>query len=238
MRKELGVRSQDTIAAEDLAQLLPAFTESLLPVLMNTSILTNLALLQRTLDPLDIEGLAKLWSRDEEETQTPPTPVGIGSQEVTLKEWDKFVGDYLAQTTSASWSDLTLRWNKPSLEDLRYYMLSYLLSATFKDCSVIIRLPGRSSTDAPTITAIDLDPKSVARLSKWEELDKGIVDSYIKSGDTSAPPCIDAALGVGSTTSVFESLGKEHEEVTKGAPLALVCMAFLTGACITYFLAW
>ncbi|KAJ7784381.1 hypothetical protein B0H16DRAFT_1681796 [Mycena metata] len=50
--------------------------------------------------------------------------------------------------------------------------LAYLLSATFKDCYILVRVPDG------TATVVDLDPKSVDRLRKWEQLDKEIVTAH------------------------------------------------------------
>lgn len=74
----------------------------------------------------------------------------------------------------------------PRIENLRYYLLAYLLSATFKDCSVIVKLdflrPGDNSEhEVYPVTVIDLDPKSLGRLRQWEELDREIVSSYTVS---------------------------------------------------------
>jgi inositol-pentakisphosphate 2-kinase len=141
---------------KSLADLLPPFTEALLPLLMDTPLLSILSHLQRTLDPLDIEGLSKIWSRS-----NPGVPLGEGEPDPSLAEWDDFIRAYLSAREA----------------NLRYSILAYLLSATFKDCSIILRLGKNGVKD--TITAIDLDPKSVSRLAKWEALDQEIVTSFM-----------------------------------------------------------
>ncbi|KAF8891187.1 inositol-pentakisphosphate 2-kinase [Infundibulicybe gibba] len=83
----------------------------------------------------------------------------------------------------------------PSPEILRYYVLAYLLSATFKDCSLIIRLdplrPGMPTADVglERITVIDLDPKGIERLRKWEQMDQEIANY---NAGLEPKQCIDA----------------------------------------------
>ncbi|KAG8952194.1 Inositol-pentakisphosphate 2-kinase [Tulasnella sp. 419] len=213
-----------------LKSVLPAFTNALIPMLRDTELLTSLAALQRTLDPLDIEGVARLWSLDSDE-QTPPSPIGQNAYEVTLKEWEKFLKEYLSQmqctNDAASLEKIQQEWNDPPIAKLRYYMLAYLLSATFKDCSFMIRFPARSltatastTTSAPTITAIDLDPKSVTRLAKWEELDREIVDCFIETGYGDKRICVDAKAGVPSNIGKTKEK-KEQQSLLVGAVVAV-----------------
>ena len=46
-----------------LSELRDAFSATVLPALLQTPVLQKLSNLQRTLDPLDIEGLCALWSQ-------------------------------------------------------------------------------------------------------------------------------------------------------------------------------
>lgn len=62
-----------------------------------------------------------------------------------------------------------------SEEELRYYILAYLMSATFKDCSIIIDM---RADGEEKVKVIDLDPKSVQRLEKWKKLDSEIALAY------------------------------------------------------------
>ncbi|KAF7337935.1 Inositol-pentakisphosphate 2-kinase [Mycena venus] len=149
----------------DMADPKDALISALLPVLTNTSILRTLSCLQRTLDALDIEGLAPLWDL-----------ASVGT-DPTIAEWAEFVSAYLAAPSPAPPAD-------PA--HLRYHVLAYLLSATFKDCSVIVRVPDG------TATVIDLDPKSVDRLRKWEEMDKEIVAAYAGVPVADRKVCVDS----------------------------------------------
>ena len=171
--------------AELLSSVLPSFIDAVLPVLLNTSIMSTLGRLQRTLDPLDIEGLSRLWETVPESRHA---PIGVGSREVTLNEWEEFLQEYLLEMQKDQ-TALREEWTKPSADRLRYHLLAYLMSATFKDCSVILRF---APNQPPTITAIDLDPKSVERLAKWEKLDTEIVKCYKETGDSRKAPCVDA----------------------------------------------
>jgi inositol-pentakisphosphate 2-kinase len=127
------------------------FASALLPILTTTPVLHTLSRLQRTLDALDVEGLAPLWDL---------APVGT---DPSIDEWSAFISEYLAAPTQPPPADAA---------HLRYHVMAYLLSASFKDCSIILRVPDG------TATVIDLDPKSVDRLRKWERLDAEIVAAY------------------------------------------------------------
>jgi len=140
-----------------------------------------LAILQRSLEVLDIEGLSKLWalSHPQSPSESPAVcvpPIGSTSPNPTISEWTNFVDEYLA-------SHNTLDHAHPKTSNLRYYLLAYLLSATFKDCSIILGInPNNSKASSDTkinsVTLIDLDPKSIDKLTKWEKLDREIVESY------------------------------------------------------------
>ncbi|KAF7317203.1 Inositol-pentakisphosphate 2-kinase [Mycena chlorophos] len=134
---------------------------SLLSILQQTPLLRTLSHLQRTLDALDIEGLATLVNLDD------PGP------EPTRAEWDAFIAAFVA-TSPGAFSDRT-----------RYHTLAYLLSATFKDCSLIVRI------SEGTATLIDLDVKSLTRLRKWEKMDREIVEAYMKVPVVERKHCVD-----------------------------------------------
>ena len=74
--------------------------------------------------------------------------------------------------------------SEPRPEDIDTYLMAYLLSATFKDCSVIFRIhrsdiSGRPSVNSPyAVVIIDLDMKGIDRMEKWRHLDRQIVEYY------------------------------------------------------------
>ncbi|RDB21529.1 Inositol-pentakisphosphate 2-kinase [Hypsizygus marmoreus] len=208
----------DSNAKEYNGDLREEFASALGPLLVGTPVLDTLSKLQRTLDVLDIEGLSRLWrlaeisaplyrttfaSFFEQESlitgfsPPPSSPIGVSSlfltsPEPTISDWSEFLDMYLSPT-SADHNHVN-----PSIENLRYYLLAYLLSATFKDCSIIVRLDPLRSTNSPTasmvkaerVTVIDLDPKSMARLRKWEKLDQEIVRAYASVEERKV--CVDA----------------------------------------------
>lgn len=152
----------------------------MLPLLVNTPVLRVLNRLQRTLDVLDIEGLEQLWYRAYQDSPA----LGAGAEEPTLDEWSWIIDAYL--------SNKVLDHDHPRVEDLRHYMLAYLLSATFKDCSIIVRMEliipnGKCvQIDPSQVSVIDLDPKTMSRLKEWKKLDEEIVSAY-----TGEKLCID-----------------------------------------------
>ena len=179
-----------------------AFAAAVARSLLETPVLRILSDLQRDLDALDIEGLAKLWRATETsaplyrttfasffeqsraaEAAPPTTPLGVSSlflqsPEPNLADWSEFLDTYLLHKPKFDHAH-------PSPEHLRYYLLAYLLSATFKDCSVIVRLhyldEPRAEMKPESVVVIDLDPKSMDKLRGWEKLDKEIVVKYTGS---------------------------------------------------------
>ncbi|KZT69771.1 hypothetical protein DAEQUDRAFT_765100 [Daedalea quercina L-15889] len=191
-----------------LDELRAQFVEALLPTLLATPVFHLLSFRQRTLDPLDIEGLAALWARIYAHDQSSaPLAFGEHAVEPTLEEWASFVDAYLARCQAYAGSHK----GGPVAQhtELRYYCLAYLLSATFKDCSIILRFGSAGQVDERAhkgqqnasplaaqaeVKIIDLDIKSIKRLTKWEKTDKEIVDAYVR---VEAPrTCVDALAGV------------------------------------------
>ena len=166
------------------------FAKTLIRPLIETPVLRMLSDLQCNLDMLDIEGLSMLWRLAESSNmlQTPEmlsstlpcTPVGesspfISSPEPTLSDWVGFLDTYLSPTKPK------LDHSNPLPENLRYYLLAYLLSATFKDCSIIVRLDFLRTTQEmrpDSVAVIDLDPKRMDKLKGWKELDMKIASTY------------------------------------------------------------
>lgn len=180
-----------------------AFADALLPVLLQTPVLRILCNLQRSLDALDIEGLFKFWRLVELTEQElhgintasfPSFHISSSSTHLTsvepdITEWTHFLDMYLSSFAKFNHAN-------PAPEHLRLYLLAYLLSATFKDCSIIVRLDRLRPTvpvrdiKPEQIKVIDLDPKDMARLEKWEKLDQEIVGAYITGGGRKV--CVDA----------------------------------------------
>jgi len=90
-----------------------------------------------------------------------------------MEDWVSFIDTFLSskQQGHSSFS--------PS--NLRYHILSYVLSATFKDCSLIIPFnPCPADSENNGIKVIDLDIKSIERIPSWLKLDERIVKEYAK----------------------------------------------------------
>lgn len=191
----------DNSNPDGVATIRDLFAKSLIRPLIETPVLRKLSELQRNLDMLDIEGLSKLWRLTEsssllyrktfattlsQSSKVPSsTPIGgsspfISSPEPTLSDWVYFLDTYLSKTKPE------LDHSNPLPENLRYYLLAYLLSATFKDCSIIVRLDLLQATPEMgnySIAIIDLDPKRMDKLKAWEELDMKIANAYASAGN-------------------------------------------------------
>ncbi|KAF9454600.1 inositol-pentakisphosphate 2-kinase [Macrolepiota fuliginosa MF-IS2] len=192
---------EDVVASTSPEKIREVFKEAVCNTLLRSPVLTIISRLQRSLDVLDIEGLSKLWREAElqsplyrsayasyfeqpvsSEKIPPATPLGVPSthlpaSEPTISDWVEFLDTF--QSAGVAGMDHT----QPRIENLRYYLLAYLLSATFKDCSIIVKLDflgleNITEYKVHPIAVIDLDPKGLDRLQRWQELDRGIVYNY------------------------------------------------------------
>jgi len=163
------------------------FAAALTSVIIGSPLLQTLQRLQRNLDSLDIEGLLKLWLTVRGNDAPSSSFSGVLSFEPTMDDWSNFIDRYLSANPPTP-DDLS------SQQDLRFFLLSYLLSATFKDCSVIAKFQQKSSE--AQLFLIDLDPKSILRLDRWLEQDQEIVQAFqqrlLHEHDIS--PCVDDNL--------------------------------------------
>lgn len=158
--------------------------------------LRRLAQLQRRLDALDVEGLAARWRSE--------TGCAFGTcQEAdallappTLDEYTAVVRLFLAHEERLGHAPApagdeeaaeceAVRQTQQLLREcpLRHATLAFLLSATFKDCSVMLRcLPAAAPDGARAwrveVRLIDLDAKPLAKLGHYAALDREIVDCF------------------------------------------------------------
>lgn len=160
------------------------FVATLLPLLINTTILKTLARLQRALDPLDIEGLSLLWNSLQSNTDNSGSVFGPELVQPSVEEWSHFVEKYLS-------SHSTLNHMEPSNANIRYYMLAYLLSATFKDCSIMVSIGPRNDESEDPIRVIDLDVKDINKFDTWWTLDQEIATAY--RGVVHMRQCVDSS---------------------------------------------
>ncbi|KZT26624.1 hypothetical protein NEOLEDRAFT_1132166 [Neolentinus lepideus HHB14362 ss-1] len=158
-------------------ELRELFVARLTSVIISSRVLAMISKLQRSFDPLDIEGLSCLWAKHRG-TVGDAREVLPAGPEPTLDEYVAFVERYL---TSGAATD----HDHPDVQDLWYYTVMHLLSGIFKDCSIIVR-PGLDRRElgcsAEPVTIIDLDRKPIRKLRHWAELDREIVGAYRSSG--------------------------------------------------------
>jgi inositol-pentakisphosphate 2-kinase len=90
-----------------------------------------------------------------------------------MEDWVSFVDAFLSSKHQ--------KYSRFSPSNIRYHTLSYVLSATFKDCSLIIPFnPYPADSENNGIRVIDLDIKRVQRIPGWLKLDEKIVKEYAK----------------------------------------------------------
>ncbi|KAG8745600.1 Inositol-pentakisphosphate 2-kinase [Ceratobasidium sp. 414] len=184
-----------------------AFVAAIAPMLHESPLLSTLSTLMRSLDALDIEGVEKLWKEAKHFPMASLSPpIAEDEDEPSLADWEKFVDEYLVHGAFVG-SGKQYDPEHPREEDLSYWLLSYLMSATFKDCSIMLRFPPgpvegtfsnpERDVSMPLLTAIDLDPKSMKRLQKWAELDRDIVQEFaaaVQGGVADNAHCVDARI--------------------------------------------
>lgn len=166
----MGLLQTQLDVGDDMGLLRDKFVATLLPLLVNTTVLHTLSKLQRTLDPLDIEGLSLLWNNSQSNTDDSVLSLGSKSAQPSIEEWSLFIERYLSP-------DRPLDHKNPDSANLRYYILAYLLSTTFKDCSIMLSVGSESDPGDDPVRVIDLDVKDINRFGKWRALDQEIVEA-------------------------------------------------------------
>jgi inositol-pentakisphosphate 2-kinase len=170
-----------------IASIKSKFINTLLPLLLHHPLLHRISTLQRSLDPLDCEGFAKLveskhiqlaGSSDNSKATLPDLT------QPTMDDQESFVNTFLSHEHQ--------NHSSFSPSNLRYHTLAYLLSASFKDCSFVI--PIRSQKDEMgSIKVIDLDIKDVDRIPGWLKLDQKIVKEYAKIDMMMRKTCVEVS---------------------------------------------
>ncbi|KAJ3921031.1 hypothetical protein F5877DRAFT_36831, partial [Lentinula edodes] len=180
-RRRPGMVHSSILEAEGIRELV---VETLLVLFMKSESLKLLKYLQRTLDGLRIEGLTSLWDNVHSLNKT---SFGGGFPQRTIDDWKLFITECLEPQGSSMPPQVLSGENQ----------LRYLLSVTFKDCSIMIMLPVLyeslpTSLFPSQMTLIDLNPMRVERLQKWLEQDRNILQEYTISSQTkSAKTCVD-----------------------------------------------
>lgn len=174
----------DNLPPVSVDEIKNRFVSALLALLRSSDLLRKIASLQSSLDPLDIEGLDALRRKHLQIEGDNSNSTDSLLREPLLDDWENFVTQFSDPLFQAS-----LDHSNPDVRHLEYYSTAYLLSATFKDCSIILRLGRKGKEDS--ITAIDLDPKPMSKFEQWRDLDQEIVRTYDGSGKA---PCVDPTV--------------------------------------------
>ena len=174
--------------------------ETVVPILMEHPVLAKLSELQRSLDPLDIEGLSTLVTgRPTDEYPNKSLPI-VDAPEIcigadpNLSEWRRFLDAHFNRELHGKSPHPPGSGALPhGMSESRYQLLSYLLCATFKDCSIIIR--ANENVKRATVSIIDLDAKSIGRMGRWERLDRDVVKCTLEAegrlSDAERRVCVD-----------------------------------------------
>jgi inositol-pentakisphosphate 2-kinase len=204
-KQALEAWSQESLslpANTPLVSIKSKFIKSLLPYILHTPLLNHISKLQCALDSLDCEGFAKLAKAEYIQSAglVDGKNVVFSSNDFTqptMKDWEWFVDRFLSPDHQ--------KYSSFCPSNLHYHQLAYILSATFKDCSLIIPLdPSEENPKLESIRVIDLDIKGVNRISGWLALDKVIVKEYAKLEIRMRKRCIEEKLEYyGSTSDKF-----------------------------------
>lgn len=152
--------------------------------------------LQSSLDPVDISTLALRFRAEHPDKDLFDPSI---ASEPTIAELDAFVDKFLSDPSNHhSWT-------------LREQMISYALSAIFKDCSIFVTIPLRQHGETwrtqpgAKVKIIDLDLKNVGGLKKWYNVDEKIwrywLDTHPASGAASGEEEAERELRANSTES-------------------------------------
>ena len=161
-----GSGSEEKLETLLTSVLVPALKEKTLGA---NSVLERLAHLQASLDDTDVEGLSLAW---EAVTHHPLGQAGPDPEHAILlaePTLDEMVSAISASDPKAGCS--------VSVAALRRQTIRFLLAASFKDCSMLIRLPEQGAGQQKT-KLIDLDPKPIGKLARFAKLDAEIVASF------------------------------------------------------------
>ena len=162
------------------SELRAKFAKTVTQILMDHPVLARLSEIQRSLDSLDIEGLSKLVTGKSAPQYPNELLPLLNAQEVregvdpTLDEWSSFLDVHSSHEPKDDPSDTRPESPVHDMSKSRYHLLAYILSATFKDCSIIVRAKGDNVKNA-RVTVIDLDSKSLKRMERWEKLDRDVI---------------------------------------------------------------
>ena len=156
-------------------QLVEALTQKVVeelskPRLTNQTILSRLSHLQATLDPLDVEGLAQLWlSRTQSHT------LGCAEPSIDLPE-SLTASLGASQLPAVLESVLSPTAAQVSLEAA---LQAFLVSATFKDCSLLLRFSHSDRGWESWTKLVDLDAKPWNKLATMQKTDGEVCAAFL-----------------------------------------------------------
>lgn len=131
---------------DDADAVLANLLSALVPALIEAPVLSRLSSLQRALDPLDVEGLSNWWRAQTRcEFGSAPSTAPELLAPPTIDEWAEIAQGLVDREQRAAKGE-----EDESALTLRQATLAFLLSATFKDCSLFVRL---SASSAPASTS-------------------------------------------------------------------------------------
>ncbi|BEJ17268.1 hypothetical protein CspHIS471_0606690 [Cutaneotrichosporon sp. HIS471] len=175
----------------------------LIPLLEKSGVLPQLKQLQSTLDATNISDLARQFSEENPGVE-PFAPEFV--PEPTAAELTSFAKKYLADPGAGA---------RPDAWTMRERKIAFMLSAIFKDCSIIIRAVLRNTgsgyeLDEPksTVKLIDTDLKSLTNMKKWYDLDEKLWRHWAETRGTEEQTVIIPAEPMDSPHHSYRNLTK------------------------------
>ncbi|KAI8324701.1 DUF941-domain-containing protein [Martensiomyces pterosporus] len=156
-------------------------------VVLQESLFSRLKHLQRQLDSLDIEGI---MPRHQQATATGALP----SRQPSIAEWAAAADAFRQRDEGTDNKDDGATGDGSEISDMQA-VLEFLLAATLKDISVLIRFhswPNQDATRAGDISkapisdykvvVIDTDPKKLSKVPDYNRKDQDIVANFLAQG--------------------------------------------------------
>jgi inositol-pentakisphosphate 2-kinase len=165
LKKTLKVSSRGAIEMDT-----EIMQELLHRILTKDPILTKLKTLQKTLDAFDVEHVYELYHKLEDQQCVD-----------SIAHWESVIARYHERL---SFSTDVLAAEK---DEFKQRIFEYVLSMTFKDCSLMINVTPTINDSSKTIKlansqafsydikVIDIDLKDIEKIPFWYELDQSIV---------------------------------------------------------------
>ncbi|TXT09991.1 uncharacterized protein COLE_03925 [Cutaneotrichosporon oleaginosum] len=201
--------SAELIPTAHAGDLSDGTADFLIPLLEKSSALQQLKQLQSTLDATNISDLARQHSE-----AYPGNKPFESVAEPTAAELSSFVKLYLADPTAGARS--------PDAWTLRQREIAFMLSAIFKDCSMIVRAVLRNTGAGyeldearSVVKIIDTDLKPLTNLGKWHALDEKLWRHWAETKGSEEQTVVISAEPEDSPHHSYHNLSR-----TAGATLA------------------